>query len=165
MLSPNLLGPIGLVTFCGLGFAFLWRAFLWVNERDKIGIVAGRLLGYAVLLGIVAAYGAFSTIYLLARYRRLVIGKDRLQLLAPSGRVIGQIPYSNIGVLEIGQHLVMHSDRVQIILRKRRHRGTWWPGMARPSAEYDVTIKGSYEVDATHLRLLLRDAMVRGGYA
>ena len=159
VLSPKLGKPFGLVISGFGGLLVVYYLFGWLLDFDKLPAMSARILAYMILLGVIGTYGFLSTAYVMVRWRRIVIGEDRLQLLAPSGRVIGQIPYDNLSLLETGQHLILDTRQIDLCVRSRKHRDTWWPRFNHRNAEYDITIKGDFEVDATHVRLLLKKAL------
>src|SRR5262245_5529829 len=73
-------------------------------------LVAARLIGFAIFALIYCIASIGILFYLLVRLRRLIIGRDRLQLLSDFGRIIGQLPYDNI--LDVK----MNGNEVNILL-------------------------------------------------
>lgn len=132
-------------------------AFSWAITPRHMNFVMARWIGYMGAASMLVFVGLGISLYLLVRFRRLIIGKERLQLTGSFGRLLGQIPYDNIDDISLGQFSQEHAD-VHIRLLNRRRKDTWWPRMEHGES-YDIRVRGGFEIDGTALRLLLRDAV------
>ena len=132
-------------------------AFSWAISSKELNPVMARWIGYMLAAAVPVVIGIGIFLYLLVRFRRLIIGEDRLQLTGSFGRLLGQVPYDNIE--EVGRgRLTTESADVQIRLLNRKRKDTWWPRLERGEA-YDILLRGGFEIDGTALHLLLRDAV------
>src|SRR5262245_7082512 len=79
------------LSIAGAGLSFMVLAtlgFYWAIDFSfkKINPVMARWLGYMGAAAVVVLIGIGITLYLLVRLRRLIIGKNRLQLIGSFGR-------------------------------------------------------------------------------
>jgi hypothetical protein len=132
-------------------------AYSWAITPREANPVMARWIGGMLAAPILVFIGLGIFFILLVRYRRLVIGKERLQLTGSLGRLLGQVPYDNVEDISLGQFSQQHAD-VHIRLLNRRRKDTWWPRMEYGEA-YDIRVRGGFEIDGTALRLLLREAV------
>lgn len=144
----------------GVGMMVVFTcAFGWaIDFRHSMNPVMARWVGYMLAATILVLIGLGIFTFLVVRYRRLIIGKDRLQLVGSFGRLLGQVPYENIEDFRMGRVTTDSAD-VGINLVDRRRKDTWWPRRGGADDTYDVLIQGGFEIDGTALRLLLRDAV------
>src|SRR5262249_30416701 len=104
----------------------------------------------AVLVGgLGAIIATIPLIWDLFWKKRLVIGKDRLQLVRGSRKVVlGSIPYDNVVEVRVGSSYSDSDDRavehLEIALLKRRRSDTWWPSLVS-GEDYDVVIRDRFE--------------------
>jgi len=140
--------------FCML---VLTCAFSWAITHGHLNPVMARWVGYMIAAVVPVVIGVAIFLFLLVRFRRLIIGKERLQLTGSFGRLLGQLPYDNIEDISLGKVSTDNAD-VYIRLQNRRRRDTWWPRFEHGES-YDVRVRGGFEIDGTALRLLLRDAV------
>jgi hypothetical protein len=111
------------ITFLGLAIAPL--SYLWVASQLSDGTVKGLLLAAAcAVMG--TAMLVKGTMSLFVRNRCLVIGRDRLQVLAPDGQVEVEVPYANIA--RVNPMSDIGVSRVEVTLRDPQDPATTIPG-------------------------------------
>jgi hypothetical protein len=151
---PNLMKPIGIAAG-GLVLITIGLVIFFSFPRIEGWEVAVTPAYTCLIIGLIyLPIGALVALYLLVRMRRLIVGRDRLQLLSGLGRLIGQLPYNNIS--DIQGDLA----GVRILLDNRRRKDTWWPRWLDDRTGYDVLLTRGFETDTTALHLALRDAVL-----
>lgn len=161
--GPKFSEPLDIMMIGGVMFFLAMSALVFFfgsggRKQAMKTMVGARLFAYVIVGLLMFSAAGLVALFLMVRWRRLVIGKDRVQLVAGFGRVIGQIPLANIDEVSNGND---GKNRCYIRLKSRRHKGTWWPKSHSELEEFDIMIPTNLESDATAVHLHLRDALLK----
>jgi hypothetical protein len=99
----------------------------WIVASFNLGFAFWLVTSMCVLVGGICALAGAFMLYghwpAMAFAERVVIGRDRLQLVVKEGEVIGQIPYENIA--EMGLWTAARSIKLRLI--EAEQPDTLWP--------------------------------------
>jgi hypothetical protein len=114
----------------------------------------------AILSLLIAAAGFVTCLrWLLPKDRRLVIGRDRVQLVHGKETVVGQLPYDLIASVhffhgEEGEESFFYRPGVTIRLADLSRPDTFWPGT--PNGQLEFVLQDRFECSPEELRKALR---------
>jgi hypothetical protein len=142
----------------GAGASLIFAAAVLFFWRSLGRTILDPIIGTIDLL---LALGGFITClrWLWPRDRRLVIGRDRLQLVDGKDTIAGQIPFDQITSVhffhgEEEEETFFYKPSVTVRLANLNRPDTFWPGT--PNEQQEFVLWDRYECSPAELRKLLR---------